>query len=629
MLFDEIKNVTYELAGRTMDDIKMEVRTALEEHLRGIDGQYDTLKDMFAQDKQRYLPPVVGEEDDTLRPHELQVYVLAMTSCIPILKDKKCNGLVRTMLNCAWLGRDDAFLKIFTQFLAALVSAQGSYLLPVLTMMVDKFSNSRSSAWSVPDFPEISRDTMRRRLHSSILYLLQMFPSAKAVLETLLGAKFPFPDESLRVHMAYIHNILRVKDYVPDLREEILDLILNRVVKIDSQMQVDLEDLDDELTAAVMYALHETPRRDFQWEDDGLDDSDTESVDSDDPDYDQDAAKIKTVKENVEKMDGMLDTLFDFYTPYFANPGSDRAFDVFTILLREFDHIVLPTYKSRHTQFLIFHFAQQHERLTDAYCGQLISVAFQVNTPNVLKQAAVAYLASFIARGAHVSGSLVRTVFELLIHHMNQYRDKYEPLCRGPDLARFQAYYSLVQAILYIFCFRWQDLVVSAPDFVDPEDPASYVGQDLEWIGASKQNLTAHIFGRLNPLKVCAPVIVEEFAKLAHRLNFMYIFPLVEANKRIRLTQYLSSTYSTGGALRDAGYAALDESFHQLEPYFPFDPYQLPISKRWLTNDYLDWKALPELDADDDGDGTEDAEEDGAADEEIEEETATDSDCDD
>ncbi|KAI5465984.1 RNA polymerase I-specific transcription initiation factor RRN3 [Mariannaea sp. PMI_226] len=626
VFFDDIRNVTYEVGKRTMDDVKLEVRTALEEHLRGNDGQYDTLKELFASDKQRYLPPVVGEEDDTLKPHELQVYVMALTGCIPILKDKACNGLVKTILKCSWLGRDEAFAKVFTHFLAALVSAQGSYLSPVLSMMVEKFSDTRPSVWCVPDFPEVSRETMRDRLHSTLQYLLQMFPSAMPVLETLLGTKFPFPDESMRVHMAYIDNLLRIKNYVPVLRDEILDLIINRVVKIDSQMQVDLEDLDDDVTAAVMYALRDHTNM-TEWEDDDDDDeSDTESVDSDDPDYDEDAARIKSIKGSVEKMDAALDTLFKVYTPYFANPGSDAAFDAFTILLREFDHMVLPTYKSRHTQFLIFHFAQLHERLTDAFCGQLIATAFQSNTPNVLKQAAAAYLASFVARGAHLPPDLVRSIFVLLIHHLEQYRKKYEPLCRGPDLKRFHPYYSLVQAVLYIFCFRWQDLVVGAPDDVDPDDLSSYIGQEVEWIGTSRKDLSVQIFGKLNPLKVCAPVIVEEFAKLAHRLNFMYVYPLVEGNKRIRLTQYLSSTYANGGALRDAGYDTQDESFHQLDPYFPFDPYQLPVSKRWLENDYVHWKAVQGLNAEDedDSDDMDDLDE-----EDVEEGTATDSDGDD
>jgi RNA polymerase I-specific transcription initiation factor RRN3 len=624
VLFDDIRNITYEIKSRTMDQVKFEVRTALEEHLRGNDGQYDTIKEMFANSNKRRAP--TQEDDENPKPQELQVYIMALTNCIPVLKDKQCNGLVRAILNSSWIGRDDTFVKTFTHFLAALVSAQGSYLTSVMAMLVDKFNDSRPSEWSVPDYPEVTRETMRDRLHSSVLYLLQMFPVAKTVLGNMLNAKFPFPDESVRVHMAYIHNLLRVKEYVADLEDDVLDLILSRVVKIDSQMQVDLEDMDDEVTAAVMYALREAPRQSADWEEDGDEDSDSESVISDDVDLDDGTTRVKTVKESVEKMDAVLDTLFEYYTPYFANPGSDKAFDAFVTLLREFDQMVLPTYKSRHTQFLMFHFAQLDERLTDAFCGQLIATAFQGNTPNVLKQAAAAYLASFVARGAHVPRKLVQDIFKLLIHHLEQYRRKYEPVCRGPDLKRFHPYYSLLQATLYIFCFRWQDLVEAAPECVDPEDATTYIGQDLTWVGEIKAKLSVQIFGKLNPLKVCAPVIVEEFARLAHRLNFLYVYPLVESNKRIRLTQFLSSTYANGGALRDAGYEAQDESFHQLDPYFPFDPYQLPISKRWLVGDYVQWKAVPGLNADDSDDSDDDE---GEEDLDVEEGTATDSELDD
>jgi len=628
--FDLARNTTRTVGDRTMDEFKREVREALQEHLRGNDGPYDILKEYFSNDKQPYLHPVAGEHDDTLKPQELRAYVIALTSCMPLLKGRECNGLVKMVLQCSWLGRDDEFAKIFTHFVAALISAQGSYLAPVLAMMIDKFTATKQASWSVPDFPQVTRDVMRLRLHKSIRHILEIFPGAKSVLKSFLGAKFPFPQDSLRTHMTYIHNMFQLKEYAPELTEDILDLILDRVVKIDSQMQVDLEDLDDDITAAVMYALREHQREPAQWEaddDDDLDDddSDAESVDSQDPDYDAEAAKIKTVKDRVEKMDAMLDTLFAYFTPLIEpNPSSNQAYDNFVIILREFEHMVLPTYKSRHTQFLVFHFAQMNERLSDAFLGQMMQAAFSKNTPSILKQSCVAYLASFVARGAHVPRKDVQAIFDLLLLHMNEFHEKNEPMCRGPDLRRFFHYYSLVQAAMYIFCFRWQDLIVSVPEFVDPEDPASYIGQDLEWYGTIRQQLQRHILSKFNPLKVCAPVIVEEFARLAHRLGFMYVYPLIEANKRLRLTQYMN-TYATGGALRETGYETGDESYHQLDPYFPFDPYQLPNSKRWLEGDYVHWRAVPGLNADEDEEDSDDMEDDDEDLDDIAEGTATDS----
>ncbi|KAI9903136.1 hypothetical protein N3K66_002488 [Trichothecium roseum] len=606
-----------------MEDCRFEVKMALEEHRRGNDGLYDTLKEHFANDKQRYLPPVIGEDEDTLKPQDLRAYVVALIGNIHLLKQKECNGLVKQVLQCSWLGRDEAFQRTFTHFLAALISAQGSYLVPVLTMIIDKFTYTRPTSWRVTDFPEITRETMRERLHLTVQHIIQMFPAAKQMLGDLLAERFPFPDENLRIHMAYIDNLFRVKAYISDLEQEILDLTLNRVVKIDAQMQLDLEDLDDDITAAAMYALREQPRETSQWEDDDDDESDTDSIASDDPDFDVGAARVKGVKESVEKMDALLDLLFEYYTPHIApTPGSDKAYETFTgCILRGFEYMVLPTYKSRHTQFLVFHFAQMDQRLSEAFTGQMIALAGSTRTPGILQQASLAYLASFVARGAHVSRDIVREVFGLLLHYMKQYHEKWEHTCRGPDLKRFHRFYSLVQAAMYIFCFRWQDLVESAPEHVDPDDLASYVGQDLEWWGSMRTDLSIQIFSKFNPLKICAPVIVEEFAKLAHRLNFMYIFPLIEGNKRVRLTQFMS-TYSTGGALRDAGYESGDESYHQLDPYFPFDPYQLPVSKRWLEGDYLHWRALPGMD-DDSDDDSDDLDDDEVG--TFEEQTATDS----
>lgn len=65
------------------------------------------------------------------------------------------------------------------------------------------------------------------------------------------------------------------------------------------------------------------------------------------------------------------------------------------------------------------------------------------------------------------------------------------------------------------------------------------------------------------------------------------------------------------------------EAHHQLEAYFPFDPYHLPQSKRWVTSDYNEWR-LPSgmrREADDEGDESEDSEgEESEVDDEDEEE---------
>ncbi|EQB57333.1 RNA polymerase I-specific transcription initiation factor RRN3 [Colletotrichum gloeosporioides] len=624
VFINEMNNRVFEFGGRSMDEVNAEVRKALEEHLMGEDEEYDNLKEIFANDKQRYLPPVAGEEEDTLKPQELKCYVLALTSCVPLLKNKACNGLVRTVLQVSWLGRDEDFFKVYIQFLAALISAQGSYLTHVLSMIVEKFCHSRQSEWGVGDFPPVSRSTMRERLHTGLQYLLQMFPAATPVLRNLLDTKFPFDDDPKRMFVSYVINLLKLSDYAGELDLDIIDVLLSRLVKIDVQMQTDLDDLDDDLTASVAYALGKSLNT-GSWEGDEEaeeEDSDDESVDSDDSDFDDKEEKIRIVKCNVEKLDAILDTLFDHYTPLFENPDSDEAWGRYALLVQSFGKIVLPTYKSRHTQFLLFHFGQMSARLRDTFVGSLMHIFGSQNRPSFVRQAAATYLAGFMARGAHVPPDLVRTVFALLLKQMQIYRVKHDPDARGPDLRRHQIYYAQVQAALYMFCFRWRDLIVDTPEFVDRDDPASYLGNELEWMQGMREELSASVYCKMNPLKICAPAIVEEFATLAHKLGLMYIFPRVEENKRIRLSQFVSDTYGTGGALRDTGSGAQDEESYQLDPYFPFDPYQLPVSKRWIQGDYVQYQAIPGLNMEA-GDDDSDEEEDDVPETDVEEDTAT------
>ncbi|KAK8048880.1 RNA polymerase I specific transcription initiation factor RRN3 [Apiospora phragmitis] len=565
----------HEVGARTVEEIKKEIWKALEGHAHGDDEDYDVLKETVAG-RQR-LFDVDDNDDEELdktlperRRQELKGYMVALTGFVPRL-GRSASGLVKSVLRCQWLGRDDQFATVYTQFLGALVSAQGSYLNLVLEMLVDKFSNSRPADWAVPDFPAVTRERMQDRLHQAVRYLLRVFPAANVVLGQVIVSKFPYHDESSRVHLAYVDNLLRLRKYASQLQTDITDLITNRLVHIDVKMQMDMDDLDDRLTAMVLMALRSAQASGELPADDD-DESDAESVDSDDEE--DEFNQIKSVKESIEKLDVTLDRLFKLYTPYFEDPDSTEAL------------------------------INQSETLLDLFCGTLINTAFESNRPLVLRQAASAYLASFVARGAMVPDKM---------------RSTYEVNCRGPDVRRYAPFYSLMQALMYIFCFRWKDLIQEVPEDVDEDELSSYLDQDITWIPDVKEVLRRNIYSKLNPLKVCSPAIVEQFAPLAHRLRFMYVYPLIEANKRLRLSQFVSTAYANGGALRESGLDLNDESWQQLDSYFPFDPYQLPTSKHWVEGDYLPWRNIPGLNPDE-----EDSDEEEVVEEDIDEDTATD-----
>jgi RNA polymerase I-specific transcription initiation factor RRN3 len=631
VVFDESLNMVKDLGTRTLEEIKREVRLALERHAAGDDEDYDNLKEIFGSDQKPRSQPNSDDEDETTRSQDLLAYVVALTSYVPML-GKKCAGLVNSILKCSWLARNDVFAKAYVQFLAALSSAQGSYLSQVLSMMVDKFSETRIR--TPPNFSPASRETIRNRLHMGLRYLLALFPAARNVLIGIVTTKFPYSEESKKVHLAYVDNLLRLRKHTPELERDIMELITSRVVKLDVEMQLDLEDADDATTAAVMSQLKAESTGDLEDEEDA-NDSDNESILSDDSDLDENSARVLAIRSHVEKLDAILDAVFELYSPYFEDPDSPEAISCYEDMLSDFSNVVLPTYRSRHSQFIVFYFGQKSPRLTEMFVGTLFNIAFESNRPSIVKQSAVAYLASFVARGARVTGEQVQTIASTLLNYMDYHRHNYEPECRGPDLRRYTQYYMNVQALLYLFCFRWRDLIEeSSTSHVDYDDPASYIGQAHDWMIGLKTGLTNNIFSKLNPLKVCSPGIVAEFAKLAHHLGLMYIYPRLESNKRIQLSQFVGA-YSTGGALRDTGYDPQDEKWTHLDPYFPFDPYQLPISRRWLeeSETYVPWTSIPGLngvDEDDDksdADGSEagdDDERDDGDEDELEEDTATD-----
>jgi len=405
-----------------------------------------------------------------------------------------------------------------------------------------------------------------------------------------------------------------------------MEVITSRLVKLDSDMQLDLDDMDDELVSKVIVQLKNVPAQNGEGDDDDDDASDDESIASDDQtEFDAEATRIEKAFNLVQKLDAILDLLFGLYAPIFEKPESAPATATFEQMLTDFTNFVLPTQNCRHTQFLLFHYSQKSHALTDLFVGTLFNLAFQSNGPAAQRQGAAAFLGSFVARGAQVPRETVRSITKVLCHRIDAYRRNNEAGCRGPDLRRYQQLYSWFQAVIYIFCFRWKDLVDSSPDIVDPDDPSSYLGQPLDWMPEFRQYLAAVIHSPFNPLKICSPPIVLEFTKLAQHLHLFYLYPKLEANKRIHLSQFVTHGYSSGGALRDPGHDIHDESWLQLEPRFPFDPYELPHSRRWLEGDYLAWKPIPGLHGDEDG-----HESDGEAggrdedEEEFDEDTATD-----
>ena len=429
------------------------------------------------------------------------------------------------------------------------------------------------------------------------------------MLASVLDSNFPGPSSTKRAHVRYVHNLLAIIDYAPELRCDIYALITDRVVKIDVQVQIDIAGLADEAGDGIVRDISQS-------REEVMDASDGEDSEEDSDDEDEglvsESQKEKRITANIEKLDLMLDILFETYDALFSDPKqSTIGLDT---LLAQFNSIILPTYRSRHTQFLLFHFAQSTPELVDIFIGILLRTAFDKSCAAIIRQASTAYLASFVARGKHVSTSIVRDVFDYISEQLSHLRAQYVPGCRGPDPRRYSLYYALVQALLYIFCFRWRDLTITPEDSITPSPPLLPYGADPDeeekqhptFLPGIRDALSQNVLSKLNPLRVCASVIAEQFASMAYHLGVMYVYALLESNKRVPLAPIISADRRETALTRKKG-----DEWQRLDGYFPFDPYRLPRSKRWVEGDYREWTNPPGMN---DEDGSESEEEDAGED---------------
>ncbi|PPQ84656.1 hypothetical protein CVT24_006862, partial [Panaeolus cyanescens] len=183
--------------------------------------------------------------------------------------------------------------------------------------------------------------------------------------------------------------------------------------------------------------------------------------------------------------------------------------------------------------------------------------------------------------------------------------------------AQHTVFYAVAQAVFLIFCFRWRDLMVEnvvgddlefeldLDDLSSPgQRPLSNVGIKDKWI-PELSILKRVITSVLNPLRECSQNVVMQFARIAQATDFVYCYTVLETNKRGDGDHHSTASSSTARST----YLRPEAINKDLNTFFPFDPYRLPKSSRFIQEVYREWSSV-ELEVDDDDEEEEDEEED-------------------
>ncbi|PWW76420.1 RNA polymerase I-specific transcription initiation factor RRN3 [Tuber magnatum] len=509
------------------------VHNALDERAAGSNANFELLRRKFSTDP--------GGEDAP-SSLELQNTISALTNTVSRLNGS-CSQLVKDIINCRWVARESGFVGSYVKLLGNLVSAHSNYMDLIVNMLVQHLVWLHSSAGKLPNHVPVKRSVIYERVHYALQFILDLVPTAAfSTLFPALISEFPHKSESKKAHVTYVSNLLRVIEYAPSLRNKLLTFVTDRVIKIDTEIQVDLDDLEDEQGEELEAEITGT-----------------------DIEGNEDA--VTNIKDTVDKLDAMLDILFSYYSKSFPNKSvespTQESIENFGLIMKLFNSIILPTYRSRYTQFLVFWAAQKAPRFSDTFCVTAITKALDNTLQPGARQAAASYVASFIARAKLMPGQYVQIATKIMCRWLGAFIDQRSAECEGPDVSRWGGFYSVCQAVMYIFCFRWKDLREIE------EDEFGVIGE--RWVGFL-QNLNKAIASKFNPLKVCSPAVVETFAKIASHFQLVYCFTIMEQNKRKGLS-----------------------SQGELDSYFPFDPYNLKRSKRWIQGCYNEWEPIEGL----------------------------------
>ncbi|KAF7290905.1 hypothetical protein HMN09_01269000 [Mycena chlorophos] len=386
------------------------VNNALVQKAKGVREPFDELVSQF-------------NTKNAPQPAQLRLWISALSHVVSRL-ERTHAPLVQAVVNLPWTTMDGATVKTYSVFIGTLLSARPEYLSLVLGKITHGFTYHSGLQALDANTPEGSSSPLTRRiiydrLHYLLEHLLSIIPTLPSTLQPLLVRNFPHKRQNQAAQTTYIRNLLRISSYCPELSDKILSTIVDRAIQIDVEIQVELEELEEQTDQDQdVFELDPFEVVVGQEEDDSDSDSDDEEDDvadlsSDDGEVNEPdpVTDLKHIQEMVKKLDTILTLVFEHFgarrtseTDSDSPPSSDlpelpplppitptrtplvspldlpspitlqpqlvlipkppppSQHSQFNSLLAIFDRIILPTFKSRYTQFLVKQRLRSQER---------------------------------------------------------------------------------------------------------------------------------------------------------------------------------------------------------------------------------------------------------------------------
>eukprot|EP00794_Sanderia_malayensis_P012736 gene12736-14041_t len=476
-------------------------------------------------------------------------YIEGFRYCVSVL-DKEQETLVGVILKMDWCECEDEIVTSYVNFLTELLSAHTFYLRGCLRMLIQKFTPALKGNAELDSFVLESMDKQFSNVHKAMISILNIVPTAPRHLLIKLSDMFPYVGRHQIFTQSYVKNLLLIATYMPTLQEKLFEIIIDNLLKID--VQILKCDIEDEVNS------DEDDEDDLMQFDVEIDKENIHNT------VDHKHQDVEMRNESARKLDNLMVTVFEFIQKQCFHSGIvdwKKAELLYNDLMQVFEVVLLPTHASAFVQFVIFYICSLDQYFVNSFLEFCWQKVCNPNVAIVLRQTAVAYIGSLVARAKFIKGDVVETCLTLFSDWIHGYLNLLDSGVY-PDIHKHATFYSVCQTLLYVFVFRHKCVLEQA-----------------NWRAFVRKLGFEQIIGsRLNPLKFCLATVVDMFARITRMHEIVFCYTIIEHNKRS-----LVST-SFGNETRDKK--------NIFDSFFPFDPYLLKKSSKYVVPLYQEWTGI-------------------------------------
>ena len=369
-------------------------------------------------------------------------------------------------------GDDAEAMSSFCGFVKAWVTTNLDFLMVGLRVMVAQLMYQEVGAEKLEGVFKIVNETM--------LELLRAVPMAATPLFHVLAEKFPYKGSSVLHLKVYTKNLLCISEYAPELRDRILELIIDRLLLLD----VEVQNLKTELepsTKKVPFLINCKPK------------------------------EHETNTEVLEKLDALLLLIFEYLKLLRNSTLCDAVFDS---LIRAFDSAIINIHQSKYVQFLIFYCASFEHIYAETFLKRLMDKS--VDGSLISRQASAQYLTSFVIRASFLRLSTRLACFELMISWLIQYASAH--ISPDFDVDAHSPFYSIAQAVFAVIAYH----------------PGTFDGiLESNERSLDEYQLDIILTCPLNPLRFCNPELVDRLAQVLNAMRWTNIDEIIEENRKL------------------------------------------------------------------------------------------------